>query len=170
MSTVLLDQHGRMKRKLRISLTDRCNFRCTYCMPERPRWLPKKRMLAADAMVRLASIFVKAGISDIRLTGGEPLLRPELADIVSALNQLRRHGLRRISITTNASLLADHMESLRRAGLSDLNISLDAIDPPRIRTSDPAKDRARPSRNRFGHPERAAREDQCRTRSWAKPS
>jgi cyclic pyranopterin phosphate synthase len=130
---VLLDQHGRAKRKLRLSLTDRCNFRCRYCMPERPQWMPRKEMLSRDELVKLARLFVEEGIEQIRVTGGEPLLRADAVECIAALNDLRPLGLRRISLTTNASKLAGKLAALRAAGLDDLNISLDALEPARFR-------------------------------------
>jgi cyclic pyranopterin phosphate synthase len=126
----LQDAHGRVKRKLRISLTDRCNFRCHYCMPEAPRWLPRDTLLTAGELVRLARLFVEElGITDIRLTGGEPLLRRDLPDIVAGLDALRPAGLARISLTTNGALLERRIDALRAAGLDDLNVSLDARTP-----------------------------------------
>ncbi|PPE75799.1 GTP 3',8-cyclase MoaA [Solimonas fluminis] len=129
----LVDQHGRAKHKLRLSLTDRCNFRCRYCMPEEPRWIPKQQFLTRLELRSLVAEFVRLGIRNIRLTGGEPLLRPDLAGIVADLNALRPLGLERISMTTNGSRLAEALPELRRAGLDDLNISLDSVDPQRFR-------------------------------------
>ena len=124
----LVDQHGRRKRKLRISLTDRCNFRCRYCMPEQPQWLPKAQLLSFEEIVRVARVMVADGIDHIRLTGGEPLLRRGVVDCVRALDGLRAHGLQRISMTSNASLLAPLAAALKAAGLDDLNISFDSAD------------------------------------------
>ncbi|WP_413625634.1 GTP 3',8-cyclase MoaA [Luteibacter sp. Lutesp34] len=124
----LIDRHGRTKRKLRISLTDRCNFRCTYCMPEHPDWLPRASLLKREEIVRLAGIFVDHGIEQIRLTGGEPLLRPDLLDCVRAIDALRERGLSRLSMTTNASRIAPKARELVAAGIDDFNVSLDAID------------------------------------------
>lgn len=128
----LIDQHGRRKRKLRISLTDRCNFRCRYCMPEHPEWLPKSQILRFEEIVRVARLMIADGITHIRLTGGEPLLRRDLAACVRALDALRGEGLERLSMTTNASLLAPVAETLAQAGIDDLNISLDSVDPARF--------------------------------------
>jgi cyclic pyranopterin phosphate synthase len=128
----LTDRHGRVKRKLRISLTDRCNFRCRYCMPVHPQWIPKKELLSREELGALARLFVESGIESIRVTGGEPLLRPDAADCIAALNGLRAIGLKRLSLTTNASRLAPRLAALRAAGLDDLNISLDALDPQRF--------------------------------------
>jgi cyclic pyranopterin phosphate synthase len=129
MNEMLTDRHGRTKRKLRISLTDRCNFRCTYCMPERPEWLPRSSLLECDEIVRLARLFVRAGITQIRLTGGEPLLRRDLLECVAAINGLRAEGLQRLSMTTNASRIATRAQALVDAGIDDFNVSLDAVDP-----------------------------------------
>lgn len=124
----LTDSHGRTKRKLRISLTDRCNFRCTYCMPEHPTWLPRASLLERDEVRRLAGLFVDQGIDSIRLTGGEPLLRRDLVACVEDLSTLRARGLRRLSMTTNASRIAPLARELIRAGVDDFNVSLDAVD------------------------------------------
>ncbi|MGF6495872.1 cyclic pyranopterin phosphate synthase [Luteibacter sp. 621] len=124
----LIDSHGRTKRKLRISLTDRCNFRCTYCMPEHPDWLPRKSLLAREEVVRLAGLFVDQGIDQIRLTGGEPLLRRDLVECVREIGALRERGLRRLSMTTNASRIAPMAATLVAAGIDDFNVSLDAVD------------------------------------------
>ncbi|WP_028006511.1 GTP 3',8-cyclase MoaA [Solimonas flava] len=129
----LIDQHGRRKRKLRISLTDRCNFRCRYCMPDTPQWLPKSQVLTIEEIVRVARLMIGEGIGHIRLTGGEPLLRRGLLDVVRALDALRPLGLTRISMTSNASRLAPQAAALKAAGLDDLNISLDSVDPDTFR-------------------------------------
>jgi cyclic pyranopterin phosphate synthase len=129
MNAMLPDQHGRIKRKLRISLTDRCNFRCTYCMPEHPTWLPRAQLLTGTELHRLAGLFVDQGIEQIRLTGGEPLLRPDLLGVLESLGDLRERGLRRISMTTNASRMAPVAARLVAGGIDDFNVSLDAVDP-----------------------------------------
>lgn len=125
----LVDRHGRRKRKLRLSLTDRCNFRCRYCMPAKPRWMPRDNQLDDAELLRLTGLFVQHGIEQLRLTGGEPLLRPQLEALVAQLNGLRAHGLKRLSITTNAALLANRAEALVAAGVDDFNISLDTVQP-----------------------------------------
>jgi cyclic pyranopterin phosphate synthase len=102
-------------------------------MPERPQWMPKKELLTRDELVTLAGLFVDAGIQAIRVTGGEPLLRADVVECVAALNSLRARGLKRLSMTTNASRLAPLLKDLRAAGLDDLNISLDALDSRRFR-------------------------------------
>ena len=124
----LSDQHGRVKRKLRLSLTDRCNFRCSYCMPEHPVWLPRASLLTRAELLRLARLAVAQGITHIRLTGGEPLLRADVVEVVADLQSLRATGLQRLSMTSNAERLGALAQPLADAGLDDLNISLDAID------------------------------------------
>lgn len=131
-SPLLQDRFGRSKRKLRLSLTDRCNFRCRYCMPEHPQWLPGRELMDRQELVRLATLFVDAGIEEIRLTGGEPLLRKDVVACVAALSRLRERGLKRLSMTTNGTRLPVLLDDLIEAGLDDLNISLDAVDEVRF--------------------------------------
>lgn len=131
-NSTLHDQFLREKHKLRISLTDRCNFRCQYCMPEQPQWMAKQNMLSFDELDQLCQLMLKMGIQHIRLTGGEPLLRLGVVEFVARLNQLRTQGLERISMTSNAYYLARHAQALKDAGLDDINISLDSIDPARF--------------------------------------
>lgn len=124
----LQDARGRTKRKLRLSLTDRCNFRCVYCMPEEPQWLPREQILRQEEIIRLARLFVtELGITDIRLTGGEPLLRADVVEIVRALDALRPLGLQRIAMTSNGTALPARAAALKAAGLDDINVSLDAL-------------------------------------------
>lgn len=126
----LVDRHGRRKRKLRLSLTDRCNLRCAYCMPDHPSWLPRKELLTIEELLRLSALFVRElGITHIRLTGGEPTLRRGLVELVAGLQALRPLGLERVSMTTNATRLTGLAAPLHAAGLDDLNISMDARDP-----------------------------------------
>lgn len=124
----LKDRHGRVKRKLRLSLTDRCNFRCRYCMPDKPVWLPRQELLSDDELLQLVGLFVDQGITQLRLTGGEPLLRANLERLVARLSGLRKRGLERISLTSNGALLAERAQALVAAGVDDINISLDALD------------------------------------------
>lgn len=127
--SALLDQFGRHKHKLRISLTDRCNFRCSYCMPDQPEWLAKKDILSFEELLCFCRLMVSLGINQIRLTGGEPLMRQGVVGFVHDLNQLRTLGLKRISMTSNAYYLEKQALALKQAGLDDLNISLDSIRP-----------------------------------------
>ena len=126
----IADRHGRIKRKLRISLTDRCNFRCPYCMPEAPEFMARPERLSRAELSRLLMLFVaELGVNRLRLTGGEPLLRRDLEGIVEDTAALRPFGLERVSLTSNAALLEKRAAGLKAAGVDDLNISLDAIDP-----------------------------------------
>ncbi len=129
----IADRFGRTKKKLRLSLTDRCNFRCVYCMPEHPLWRSRNDLLSFEELFRLAKLFVgRFGIEQIRLTGGEPLARREVAQFVAMLARLKSCGLERISLSTNGVLLARHAAALAQAGLDDVNVSLDSLDAPRF--------------------------------------
>lgn len=124
----LVDSYGRQIQDLRISVTDRCNFRCQYCMPaEGLPWLSSDKVLSDDEIVRLARIFVRHGITEIRLTGGEPTVRPSLPNIVRQLSALRDEGLESLSITTNGVLLDKMAGPLADAGLTRINVSLDTL-------------------------------------------
>lgn len=126
---VLVDSFGRVATDLRVSLTDRCNLRCTYCMPpEGLDWLPKPELLTDDEVIRLVGLAVtELGIREVRFTGGEPLLRRDLVDIVGRTAELRPRP--EISLTTNAIGLARTAESLHAAGLDRINVSLDTVRP-----------------------------------------
>lgn len=133
LSGVLKDRHGREKRKLRISVTDRCNFRCSYCMPEDPEWLPRESLLSFEQLTRLSRMFVEQmGITHIRITGGEPMLRKHLESFIQQLQPLRTLGLERISLTTNGTQLVAKAKALKEAGLDDVNISIDSLDVDRF--------------------------------------
>jgi len=128
---MVADMLHRPVRDLRISVTDRCNFRCTYCMPfDDYVWFPTKETLTFDEIARVARAFVGLGVEKVRLTGGEPLLRANLEGLVRELSTIR--GLQELCLTTNGSLLADKAESLRAAGLSRINVSLDTLDPAKF--------------------------------------
>ncbi|KAI4552293.1 hypothetical protein MJT46_016944 [Ovis ammon polii x Ovis aries] len=130
-SAFLTDSFGRRHSYLRISLTERCNLRCQYCMPEEGVPLtPKADLLTTEEILTLARLFVKEGVDKIRLTGGEPLIRPDVVDIVAQLRQLE--GLRTIGITTNGINLARLLPQLQKAGLSAINISLDTLVPAKF--------------------------------------
>jgi cyclic pyranopterin phosphate synthase len=124
----LVDQYGRIKRKLRISVTDRCNFKCVYCMPDHPQWLEKSHLLSFEALSIFCRLMVEQGVTHIRITGGEPLMRQNIPLLIEQLNTLRRYGLKRLSMTTNAYYLSDCAQALKAAGLDDINISLDSVD------------------------------------------
>jgi GTP 3',8-cyclase len=130
--TELVDRYGRVHRDLRLSLTDRCNMRCTYCMPaEGMTWLPGPTLLTTDEMVRLVGLLVRLGITEVRLTGGEPLLRPDVVDVVSAINTLP--DAPELSLTTNGVRLPTLARALADAGLRRVNISLDTLRADRFR-------------------------------------
>ena len=129
---MLKDQHHRPLRDLRISVTDRCNFRCSYCMPNAEyEWLARKEILTFEEITRLARLFVAAGVESIRLTGGEPLLRTALPGLVRRLAALP--GLQDLSLTTNGTRLETLALPLREAGLERVNVSLDTLQPRRFR-------------------------------------
>ncbi|KAI7848772.1 hypothetical protein BDC45DRAFT_298691 [Circinella umbellata] len=124
-----MDTFGRHHNYLRISLTERCNLRCTYCMPEEGVPLTSHdKLLTTDEILSLAQLFVSQGVTKIRLTGGEPTVRPDLIDIISGLNELKNNGLQSIGITTNGIALKRKLPALYKAGLDSLNISLDTLD------------------------------------------
>ena len=127
----ITDKLGRPIRDLRISVTDRCNFRCTYCMPKEIfgddyAFLPKQELLSFEELIRIASQYAKLGVKKIRITGGEPLLRRDLPELIEGLNQIE--GIEDIGLTTNGLLLKKHGQALYDAGLRRLNISLDGLD------------------------------------------
>jgi len=127
---MLTDTFGRTHTYLRISLTERCNLRCVYCMPEEGVDLtPKEQLLTTDEIHRLAALFVKAGVTKIRFTGGEPTVRSDLREIITATDALRPLGLETIAMTSNGIVLARRLPELVEAGLNVLNISLDTLDP-----------------------------------------
>lgn len=124
----LIDSFGRRITNLRISVTDRCNFRCRYCMPEEGmRWLPKDELLSYEELARIAKIFVDLGVRKIRLTGGEPLMRHDLSRLVGYLRSITL--LEDLALTTNGFFLADQIGDLVSAGLRRINVSLDSLDP-----------------------------------------
>jgi cyclic pyranopterin phosphate synthase len=131
--TALTDTLARPLRDLRISVTDRCNFRCTYCMPKEVFghdfvFLRRGQLLTFEEIERLARLFLAAGVTKIRLTGGEPLLRRDLETLVSMLSALRPHGLADLTLTTNGALLPAKAGVLRDAGLDRVTVSLDSLD------------------------------------------
>jgi len=124
----LPDRLGRPIRNLRLSVTDRCNLRCQYCMPEEDyRWLPKDSLLSFEEITRVVDQFTKIGVDKVRITGGEPLLRRQLPVLINSLAQ--RPALRDIALTTNGVLLAQQAQALKDAGLNRVTVSLDTLDP-----------------------------------------
>jgi GTP 3',8-cyclase len=127
-----LDTMRRPMRDLRISVTDRCNFRCTYCMPfDEYTWMAKSEVLSFSEIERLARVFAGLGVTQIRLTGGEPLVRRELHRLVGSLSSIP--GISDLSLTTNAALLAEQAQGLYDAGLHRINVSIDTLKPERFR-------------------------------------
>ena len=126
------DTFQRPLKDLRISVTDRCNFRCTYCMPlDEYEWIKRAEILTYEEIARLAALFVRLGVDKIRLTGGEPLLRKNLNQLISKLCLLP--GIKDLCLTTNAALLAPQVAALRAAGLRRVNVSLDTLQPEKFR-------------------------------------
>jgi len=125
--TQLIDTYGRGHRDMRVSLTDRCNLRCTYCMPhDFAAWLPSKDLLNTDELIEIIEVAVSQGIDEIRLTGGEPMLRPDIVEIVSRISSIKNAP--KLSMTTNGLVLAKLAKPLVDAGLRRINISLDTLD------------------------------------------
>lgn len=132
MQTLLADRFGRQFNYLRISLTEACNFRCVYCTPAQGLpVLPPSHCLTREEIVRFVKVAARVGIRRVRLTGGEPLLRADLVEIVRDLKKIP--DIRDVSITTNGSLLAPKLAALKEAGLNRINFSLDSLDPERFK-------------------------------------
>jgi cyclic pyranopterin phosphate synthase len=131
MTTGLLkDSYGRAIRDLRVSLTDRCNFRCFYCLPHgEPPIAPKEQMLSYEEIEYVSAIFVSLGIEKIRLTGGEPMMRRDIETIIRKIAKLKAAGLQDLALTTNGYFLPDRAEELKIAGLDRITISLDSLKP-----------------------------------------
>jgi cyclic pyranopterin phosphate synthase len=130
----LVDTHGRVHRDLRISLTDRCSLRCTYCMPEQGNeWLARESILSVDEIVQVARVAAAAGITTFRLTGGEPLLRRDIVEVVRRLSAIETaDGPVQVAMTTNGIRLDEVLDELIAAGLQRVNISIDTVRPERF--------------------------------------
>jgi len=124
----LVDQFSRRITYLRLSVTDRCDLRCSYCMPERMNFLPRKEVLSLEELHRMALGFIARGITKIRLTGGEPLVRRDMMELVRALGRKLGDGLEELTMTTNATRMAEFAPGLVEAGIRRVNISLDTLD------------------------------------------
>jgi len=132
-SSFLTDTFGRQHDYLRISLTERCNLRCQYCMPAEGVALSSQpELLTTSEIVKLAELFVREGIRKIRLTGGEPLVRPDIISIIGQLNELRGLGLETLAVSTNGITLAKKLPALKAAGLNLINVSLDTLIPAKF--------------------------------------
>ena len=127
----LIDSFGRHVNYVRISVTDRCDFRCVYCMSEDMEFVPRARVLTLEEIAQVAGAFVELGVERIRLTGGEPLVRRNVVKLMSDITRLE--GLHELTLTTNGSQLPKLAKSIRAAGVSRLNISLDSLNPETFR-------------------------------------
>ena len=129
----MIDPFGRAVTYLRVSVTDRCDFRCTYCMAENMTFLPKKDLLTLEELDRLCSAFIAKGVRKLRLTGGEPLVRKNIMHLVRGLSRHLGSGLDELTLTTNGSQLARHAQELADCGVRRINVSLDTLDPTKFR-------------------------------------
>jgi len=131
----MIDPFGRAVSYLRVSVTDRCDFRCVYCMSEDMHFLPKQDLLSLEELDRLCSAFISRGVNKLRITGGEPLVR---RDIMTLFQKLSRHlqagALQELTLTTNGSQLARHAQALADCGVKRINVSLDTLNPDLFRT------------------------------------
>ena len=131
-SAPLIDALGRRISYLRISVTDRCDLRCRYCMAERMQFLPRDQVLSLEEIALLADLFIARGITKIRLTGGEPLVRRDIGELVRRIGRHLGSGLDELTLTTNATRLDSHAQDLFDAGVRRVNVSLDSRDPARF--------------------------------------
>ena len=129
----LIDRHGRTISYLRISVTDRCDLRCRYCMAEEMTFLPRSEVLSLEEIALIAERFIARGVTKIRLSGGEPLVRRDVTELARRLGRSLGQGLDELTMTTNATRLADHADALYAAGMRRINISLDSRDPATFR-------------------------------------
>ena len=132
MKDKLIDPYGREINYLRVSVTDRCDFRCTYCMAENMQFLPKKDILTLEEIEDICNSFIKFGTKKIRLTGGEPLVRKGIFNLIENLGKKIGNGLDELTITTNGSQLEKHAEKLFEFGVRRINVSLDHLDPEKF--------------------------------------
>lgn len=130
--TPLVDTFQRRISYLRLSVTDRCDLRCAYCMPEKMQFLPKAEVLTLEELYELATGFIARGVTKLRITGGEPLVRRDIIDLFTALGRRLGHDLRELTLTTNGTQLARHADALAKAGVRRVNVSLDTLDRERF--------------------------------------
>ena len=133
----LIDSYGRKIRKLRLSLLDACNFRCLYCMPLNPKFMPTSELLSKDEILRLSSILTDFGVEQIRVTGGEPTLRPEFLDIIERLSELK---ISKLSFTTNGLYVEKYLKSLIKTKCHFINFSLDSLNEKTFHEMTKSKD------------------------------
>ncbi|WP_457300823.1 GTP 3',8-cyclase MoaA, partial [Phyllobacterium sp. P5_D12] len=130
----MIDPFGRTISYLRVSVTDRCDFRCTYCMSEHMTFLPKKDLLTLEELDRLCTAFIEKGVKKLRLTGGEPLVRKNIMHLIGELSRhLQSGALEELTLTTNGSQLARFAPELAGHGVKRINVSLDTLDPDKFR-------------------------------------
>ncbi len=130
----MIDPFGRRLKYLRVSVTDRCDFRCRYCMAEDMTFVPKPEVLSLEELDRLCRVFVRLGVEKLRITGGEPLVRRDIMHLFASLGRLLPEGaLKTLTLTTNGSQLARYAEALHACGVRRVNVSLDSLDPDRFR-------------------------------------
>jgi len=128
---MLTDNHGRNINYLRLAVTDRCNLRCFYCMPEQGlNWLSRKELMSYEEMISVCSLLVKMGIEKIRITGGEPFVRKDIMQFLTSISKLQ--GLNELTITTNGVLTAPYVDELKKIGVKSVNLSLDTLDAGRF--------------------------------------
>ena len=129
---IMIDPFGRAITYLRVSVTDRCDLRCVYCMAEDMTFLPKRDLLTLEELDRLCAAFIRLGTNKIRITGGEPLVRRDVMQLFGKLGERLGHGLNELTVTTNGSQLTKHAGTLAAAGVRRINVSLDTLDPVRF--------------------------------------
>ena len=131
----MIDPFGRTVNYLRVSVTDRCDFRCTYCMSENMTFLSKAEVLSLEELDRLCSVFIAKGVRKLRLTGGEPLVRRDIMKLIASLSRhLEQGALDELTLTTNGSQLSRFASELKACGVKRINVSLDTLDPDKFRT------------------------------------
>jgi cyclic pyranopterin phosphate synthase len=132
MKSKLIDNYGRIAKKLRVSVTDRCNMRCGYCMPKNnTKWFDSTEVLSFEEIIRLSSVFANLGVEKIRITGGEPLVRPLIENLIKSIAKIPH--IKSIGLTTNGLLLSDRVKKLKSSGLNSVNISLDSFKEDRFK-------------------------------------
>ena len=132
MKSKLIDNYGRIAKKLRVSVTDKCNMRCGYCMPKNnTKWFDSTEVLSFEEIIRLSSVFANLGVEKIRITGGEPLVRPLIENLIKSIAKIPH--IKSIGLTTNGLLLSDRVKKLKSSGLNSVNISLDSFKEDRFK-------------------------------------
>ncbi len=131
---MLIDPFKRKISYIRVSVTDRCDFRCTYCMPQKMKFLPRDNLLSLEELERLCNVFIELGVKKIRITGGEPLVRKNIMQLFKNIGKNLGNGLEELTLTTNGSQLEQYAEELFNAGVKKINISLDTLDKNKFKS------------------------------------